>query len=157
MSRPRPRKWTRYNYEELTPEFFALLSERSNLTLDDAWRENFTSWCTSAHAAWGGSDASFVRDSLRWWKQNRIFERELLRLFCLAGGRLRGSWGSDGRTLDGPMFRFLRTAYPALPEVMRPRTPEALCRRCHCIAREVRKSMRADPQFNKNNVGGELS
>lgn len=142
-----------YNYSLLSDEFFRSLEQAAGLKFDHEWRKEFISLCADHHSAFTVSNACApelvrtVKENVRSMKKNKIFERQLLRLYCLADGRLRGSWGSDGQQLDGPMFRFLRCVYPAIPECFRPRSAEALCRRCHVMARAVRATMKNEREL----------
>ena len=123
-----------------THEFFQAVEVAGGLSLPPEWRSYFqTSLINIAKATAMISPidrASFSRDMLEFEKY--ILESFLIETFEAAGGIPRGSWGANDK-LDGPFYRFVRVAYAAVPLRLRPKTPDALCRRCRTQLRRIRQ------------------
>ncbi|CCB65247.1 protein of unknown function [Hyphomicrobium sp. MC1] len=136
-----------YDRTQLSPEFFDELEKMIRLRLIRQWRNQFLDLCLTYENLFRFDDDQTY---FRIWKKGRHFERHLLLLYQRAGGQLRGSWGADRETLDGPMFRFLRAVYPVLPSEFKPKSANELCNRCRLLLRSTKKKNRARENSNEN-------
>jgi hypothetical protein len=145
----------RYTLDVFTVDFFNELDFAGGLRTDEKWRREFESRCWNLHAAFNCNaldlwlpksqeDVRFEREIKRYARDAKVFgvPEFLIMAFAKAGGIPRGSWEPCGRRLGGPFYRFVRSAYPAIPPSVRPKTADQLCRLCREILQHHSKEQR---------------
>jgi hypothetical protein len=126
--------------KQCSHDFFQALEAASGLALSPKWRARFQSGLIDIARVTADTGPMPLDLRASYLECKKIVTPEfLIAAFNAAGGVARGSWGANDK-LDGPFYRFVRAAYVAIPLRLRPKTPDALCRRCREELRRQKQS-----------------